>query len=423
MHTIYERTDHLCPSPNAAWDGTATNFCYRMVGDDVVGHEWAHAYTMSTHQLIYAYQPGALNESYSDIFGELVDLLNDQGLDEPGGARTEGTCSTFGVEMYYPHITVHSPASLAGTFWTGGSTTNPEPPWSMRGEIELVDDGIGNPNDACEALVGFTPGRIAFIEAGGCINEQKLTTAGNAGAAAVIIVTSKDRWAGSITVLEPIGPYPTAVSISKWDAETLRGALGDGIEVTIAKDIPSDVSVRWLLGEDTLPHGAIRDMWNPICFYNPDMVGSAIGFGCGNAVHSSSGVPNHAFALLVDGGTFNRRKVGAIGATRAAHINWRAMSAYQVPATDFADHADLIELSCADLVGAVLTDIVTGEPSPEVISAEDCQQVEEAMAAVNMRGSEEWCSHLETVLAPDAPTVWTGRVVFSEIFIHHSIHG
>jgi len=133
-------------------------------------------------------------------------------------------------------------------------------------------------------------------------------------------------------------------------------------------------------------------------------------------VHSSSGVPNHAFALLVDGGTFNRRTVGAIGATRAAHIYWRAMSVYQVPTTDFADHADLLELSCADLVGAVLTNLVTGEPSPETISSGDCEQVAEVMAAVNMRGVEEWCSHLETVLAPNAPPVWTGRVVFSESF-------
>jgi hypothetical protein len=408
----------MCPRPNASWDGTATNFCFGMATDDVVGHEWIHAYTMSTHQLIYAYQPGALNESYSDIFGELLDLLNDQGLDEPGPARTDGKCSTFGGEANNPYITIHSPASLAGTFSVGSANSiNPDPPWSVPGEIELVDDGVGNTSDACDSLVGFTPGHIAFIEAGGCTDRQKFTTAADAGAAAVIRVTTSDWWAGAIGYVDPVdGPYPTAVSISKWDAETFRAALADGIEVTIEKDIPSDVSVRWLLGEDTVPKGAIRDMWNPLCFHNPNMVPSAIGFACGNSVHSSSGVPNHAFALLVDGGTFNRRTVGAIGATRAAHIYWRAMSVYQVPTTDFADHADLLELSCTDLVGAVLTNLVTGEPSPETIRPGDCEQVAEAMAAVNMRGVDEWCSHLETVLAPNAPPVWTGRVVFSESF-------
>jgi hypothetical protein len=63
--------------PNAQWDGTSTNYCSGLATDDVVGHEWAHAYTQFNHALIYAYQPGALNESYSDIFGESVDLLNE----------------------------------------------------------------------------------------------------------------------------------------------------------------------------------------------------------------------------------------------------------------------------------------------------------------------------------------------------------
>ncbi len=42
-------------------------------------HEWGHAYTEYTDGLIYAWQPGALNEAASDIFGETVDLLNGRG--------------------------------------------------------------------------------------------------------------------------------------------------------------------------------------------------------------------------------------------------------------------------------------------------------------------------------------------------------
>ncbi len=416
MHSIYERRDHLCPSPNAAWDGTATNFCFAMVADDVVSHEWTHAYTQFTHGLIYAYQPGALNESYSDIFGELVDLLNDDGLDEPGPARTEGACSTFGGEITSPHVTVHSPESLAGTFWASGGF-NPDPPWNVRGEIELVDDGVGNTSDACEPLVGFTPGRIALMESGSCLHVLKLAAAADAGAAAVIMVTDKDRGSGVVASSWP-DYYLTAVSISKSNGEAFKAALADGIELTIAQDIPTDVSVRWLMGEDTHPTGAIRDMWNPPCFNDAAGI-SGSGFYCSSTrdsggVHSRSGGPNHAFALLVDGGTFNRRTVAAIGATRAAHIYWRAMSVYQVPTTDFADHADLLELSCADLIGAVLTDLMTGEPSPKTISSGDCEQVAEAMAAVNMRGAEEECSN--TVLASEEPPVWVGQVVFSESF-------
>ena len=69
--------------PNAYWNGTSTNYCPIFDADDVVSHEWGHAYTEYTHGLIYAYQSGALNESYSDIFGETMDLLNN--VDGIGG--------------------------------------------------------------------------------------------------------------------------------------------------------------------------------------------------------------------------------------------------------------------------------------------------------------------------------------------------
>lgn len=62
--------------PNAYWDGTSTNYCPGFDADDVVSHEWSHAYTEYTHGLVYQYQSGALNEAYSDIFGETYDLVN-----------------------------------------------------------------------------------------------------------------------------------------------------------------------------------------------------------------------------------------------------------------------------------------------------------------------------------------------------------
>ena len=69
--------------PNAYWNGTSTNYCPIFDADDVVSHEWSHGYTEYMHGLIYAFQSGALNESYSDIFGETVDLLNN--VDGMGG--------------------------------------------------------------------------------------------------------------------------------------------------------------------------------------------------------------------------------------------------------------------------------------------------------------------------------------------------
>ncbi len=185
MHVVNDHPEISCP--NANWNGTSTNYCPDITADDTVGHEWGHAFTESTHNLIYQWQPGALNESYSDIYGEVVDFLNGAGTDSPIPLRSADGCSTF---------------------------TLPE---------------------------------------------------------------------------------------------------------------SSDDSLRWLAGEDSSGFGgAIRDMWNPNCYEDPGKVTDTVQYYCGTGdhggVHTNSGIPNHAFALLVDSGTFNGQTIMAIGLTKAFHI-------------------------------------------------------------------------------------------------------
>ncbi len=43
---------------------------------DVIAHEYTHGITFATCNLVYQYQPGALNESMSDVFGVSVDNAN-----------------------------------------------------------------------------------------------------------------------------------------------------------------------------------------------------------------------------------------------------------------------------------------------------------------------------------------------------------
>lgn len=65
---------------NAYWDGTHMTygdgdgrmFSSLSGGLDVVGHEMTHAVTERTSGLDYENQPGALNESWSDVMGELI---------------------------------------------------------------------------------------------------------------------------------------------------------------------------------------------------------------------------------------------------------------------------------------------------------------------------------------------------------------
>jgi Zn-dependent metalloprotease len=253
MHTVNNDPGINCP--NANWNGTSTNYCTGVTSDDVVAHEWAHAYTEYTNNLIYQSQSGALNESYSDIWGETVDLLNARGTDVPGGSRSTGSCSIFG--------------------------------------------------------------------------------------------------SGSPSV---------------------------------------DNTYRWLMGEDSTAFGgAIRDMWNPTCYGDPGKVTDPQYF-CGTAdaggVHINSGVPNHAFALMVDGGSYNGFTITGLGVTKASHIHWEAQNML-VPSSNFSSQADALETACSSLIGinlpALSTSVTNAGPSGQVISAADCTEVSEIVQAVQFR--------------------------------------
>lgn len=209
--------------PNAFWNGTQMAFCDLLVADDVVHHEFTHAITEYTAGLFYFNQSGALNESFSDIFGETIDQT----------------------------------------------------------------DGFGN-------------------------------------------------------------------------------------------DAPA---VRWKIGED-VNHpqmvGPIRDMMTPTLFGNPGKMSDGE-FACDptpagdlGGVHINSGIPNHAFALMVDGGTYNGHSITGIGLTKAGKIQYRALSVYLSSGSTFMDAYNAVNQSCSDLVGT------------NGITQSDCTQVNSALRAVEM---------------------------------------
>ncbi len=256
MRSVYLVND-VCP--NAYWNGQTTNYCPGFDLDDVVAHEWGHAYTEYTHGLIYQWQSGALNESYSDIWGETLDLHNGQ-------------------------------------------------------------DGIGGSN-----------------------NDE---------------------------------PFPNG---QRWE---------------VGEDLTEAVIILLL-----------RDMWDPERLGYPAKVSSS-NYSCSTSdnggVHHNSGVPNHAFAMLVDGKSFNGQSVEGIGFNKAVQIYWRAGSVYQGPSTGFPEHADALEASCQDLVGTEVPDFLTGAPSGETITQADCDQVASTMLAVEMRQEPLQCN-FQPILDSNTP--------------------
>lgn len=220
-----------CPYANAAWDGARIVYGDGYVVDDVAAHELTHAVTEHSANLFYYMQSGALNESYSDIFGETIDLTNGAGNDHP--------------------------------------------------------------------------------------------------------------------------------------------------------------SQRWLLGED-IPGGTMRNLANPNQFSQPGRMSDAhfyCGRNDGGGVHTNSGIPNHAFALMVDGGTYNGQTIAGIGLTKAGKIQYRALTTYLDQASNFADNYNALVSSCADLTGL------------HGISTSDCVQVRKALDAVEMNA--EWdCVNAATTTPP-----------------------
>jgi bacillolysin len=208
----------FCPV-NAWYDGSKVVFCDDMAIDDVVAHELGHHVTTQTAGLYYAKQSGALNESYSDIFGEVVDLRNGKGSDAPA-----------------------------------------------------------------------------------------------------------DRW--------NIGE--------------------DGPEI-------------------------FRNMADPSLHGQPGKTSDS-SYYCGSwddgGVHTNSGVVNHAFALMADGGSYNGRMVTGIGVEKAARILFEALYHRLTPTSRFREFYDAANASCDDLAHVPEADV----------SVEDCAQVRSALEAVELNG-------------------------------------
>lgn len=74
--TVRICVDGGCPYANAFWNGEQMAFGEGVSTDDVTGHELTHGVTQETSGLAYLWESGAINESLSDIMGELVDLTN-----------------------------------------------------------------------------------------------------------------------------------------------------------------------------------------------------------------------------------------------------------------------------------------------------------------------------------------------------------
>jgi bacillolysin len=95
--TIRVCTSEACPYPNAFWDGQQMVFGEGVTTDDITAHELAHGVTEHTSGLAYLFQSGAINEGFSDFWGEIVDLTNKSPDDTAANRWKIGEGSSLGV--------------------------------------------------------------------------------------------------------------------------------------------------------------------------------------------------------------------------------------------------------------------------------------------------------------------------------------
>lgn len=105
---------------NAFWNGSVFT---PLTGLDVCGHEITHAVTTYTAGLIYSYESGALNESFSDIFGNTIEAYA-RPTQWNWRIGEDITPSKNGIRsMLNPNLFNH-PKFYKGVSWYGGAGDN-----------------------------------------------------------------------------------------------------------------------------------------------------------------------------------------------------------------------------------------------------------------------------------------------------------
>ncbi len=110
---------------NAFWTGSQMVYGDNMAADDVVGHELTHGVTQYASALIYSYQSGAINESFSDVWGEFIDQTNSSGNDSPSVKWLMGEDTPLGAIRSMSNPPAYSnPDKMSSPYYYKGSGDN-----------------------------------------------------------------------------------------------------------------------------------------------------------------------------------------------------------------------------------------------------------------------------------------------------------
>ena len=259
---VDENGNEICPMDNAFWDG------HEMVygagfssADDVVAHELTHGVTEHTSDLFYLYQSGAINESMSDVMGEIADQLdvvagtNDAdsyrwmlGEDLPssvGVTRDMADPTTAPVGVPTPYFTPQPDSMVSPLYFTGYDQYG----FEDNGGVH-VNSGVGN-KAAYLVIDGGTFRGVTVPGLGGAdpaTRTDALTKAAKIYYAADEMLTSGSDYADLFQVLPQacrnlVGTAVGTGTISDTDCQTVTAAVTATAMDKQASGGPRDVAV------------------------------------------------------------------------------------------------------------------------------------------------------------------------------------
>jgi bacillolysin len=155
---------------NAYWSGAQIVYGDAQgwpLADDVVAHELTHGVTQYESNLFYYYQSGAINESFSALWGEYYDQTNGQGNDTSdvkwligedvsglGAFRSMSNPPAYGdpdkmSSVYYYEGAVDN----GGVHWNSGVNNKAVYLMGGRGHVQRKNrDSFGLGEDRCDLL-------------------------------------------------------------------------------------------------------------------------------------------------------------------------------------------------------------------------------------------------------------------------------
>jgi bacillolysin len=241
---VCDATDD-CPMDNAFWNGQQMVFGDGFPeADDVVAHELTHGVTDSTSALFYLYQSGAIDESMSDVLGELYDQWNGTGRDGDGSDGGVDYRWMLGEDLPAAEGVLRD-MRTPGVAPAGVPTPNFDPqPDSMVSRLYVadVDPKTGNPIDSGGVHTNSGVGNKAaeLIVDGGSLNGVKVHGLGGANPSTRLAAVVKAAHLYYLTdqVLATGSDYADlAATLTQACSELVGHALADGHggQVTMTK--------------------------------------------------------------------------------------------------------------------------------------------------------------------------------------------